>query len=67
MIKVKNYPNLVRDPKSKAIVNVNQSAYNDHLQKKLVKEKMTSMDNEINSIKQSVNEIKELLINMAEK
>jgi len=67
MQKVKDYPNLRRDPKSKGIINVNQSAYNEHLQKKLVKEKMVNMDNEINSIKQSVNEIKELLIKMADK
>lgn len=67
MLKVKDYPNLVRDPNSKAIVNVDNSAYNEYLQKKLVKEKMVNMDNEINSIKQSVNEIKELLIKMADK
>ena len=67
MIKVKDYPNLVRDPKSKAIVNVNQTAYNEYLQKNLVKEKMKHMDNEINTIKQSVNDIKKLLIKMAEK
>ena len=67
MLKVKDKPSLQRDPYSKAIVNVDKNAYNDHLQKKLVKEKMTSMDNEINSIKQSVNEIKELLIKMADK
>ena len=67
MLKVKDYPNLVRDPYSKAIVNVDGNAYNEYLQKKLVKEKMVNMDNEINSIKQSVNEIKELLIKMADK
>ena len=67
MLKVKDYPNLVRDPNSKAIVNIDNSAYNEYLQKKLVKEKMVNMDNEINSIKQSVNEIKELLIKMADK
>jgi len=67
MIKVKDYPNLARDPKSKAIININQTAYNEHLQKNLVKEKISTMDNEINNIKQSVDEIKELLIKMAEK
>ena len=67
MLKVKNYPNLIRDPKSKGIININQSAYNEYLQKKIVKEKMVSMDNEINTIKQSVNEIKELLIKLADK
>ena len=67
MLKVKDKPNLQRDPYSKAIINVDKNAFNDHLQKKLMKEKMTNMDNEINTIKQSVNEIKELLIKMAEK
>jgi len=67
MIKVKNYPNLVRDPKSKAIVNINSSAYKEHLQKNLVKQNISRMDNEINTIKQSVNDIKELLIKMVEK
>jgi len=67
MQKVKDYPNLRRDPRSKGIININQSAYNEHLQKKLLKEKMVNMDNEINTIKQSVNEIKELLIKLAEK
>ena len=66
-IKVKDHPGLVRDSKSKAIVNVDKNAYNEYIQKKLLKEKMISMDNEINTIKQSVNEIKELLIKMAEK
>jgi len=67
MQKVKNYPSLRRDPYSKAIINVDKNSYNEHLQKKLMKEKMTNMDNEINTIKQSVNEIKELLIKMADK
>ena len=67
MLKVKDYPNLRRDPKSKGIINVNQSAYNEHLQKNIMKQNMSRMDKEINSIKQSVNDIKELLIKMAEK
>lgn len=67
MLKVKDQPSLQRDPHSKAIINVDKNAYNEHLQKKLVKEKIASMDNEINTIKQSVNEIKELLIKMADK
>jgi hypothetical protein len=67
MLKVKDYPNLRRDPKSKGIINVNQSAYNEHLQKNIMRQNMSRMDKEINSIKQSVNDIKELLIKMAEK
>ena len=67
MLKVKDDPSLQRDPHSKAILNVDKNAYNEYLQKKLVKEKILSMDSEINTIKQSINEIKKLLLKMADK
>ena len=66
-LKVKDFPGLVRDSKSKAIINVDKNAYNEHMQKKLVKEKMSNMNNEINNIKQTVDEIKDLLIKLADK
>jgi len=61
MIKVKDYPNLVRDPKSKAIINMDSSGYNERKQKILVNDKMINMNNEINNLKQSVDDIKNLL------
>tara|TARA_R110002012_G_scaffold256549_1_gene436746 strand:+ start:287 stop:493 length:207 start_codon:yes stop_codon:yes gene_type:complete len=61
MIKVKNYPNLVRDPKSKAIINMDLGGYNERKQKILVNDKMINMNNEINNLKQSVDDIKNLL------
>ena len=67
MLKVKDEPGLERDPHSKAILNVDKNAYNEYMQKKLVKEKIITMDNEINTIKQSVNEIKDLLTKLVEK
>jgi len=67
MLKVKDFPGLVRDPNSKAIINTDQSAYNEHMQKKLVKNNMINMNNEINNLKQSVNEIKDLLTKLVEK
>mgnify|MGYP001185418011 FL=1 len=67
MLKVKDFPNLTRDPNSKAIINNDQSAYNEHMQKKLVKNNMINMNNEINNLKQSVNEIKDLLTKLVEK
>ena len=67
MQKVKDFPGLVRDPNSKAIINTDQSAYNEHMQKKLVKNNMINMNNEINNLKQSVNEIKDLLTKLVEK
>ena len=44
MIKVKNYPNLVRDPKSKAIINMDSSGYNERKQKILANDKMINMN-----------------------
>ena len=67
MLKVKDFPGLVRDPNSKAIINTDQSAQNEHMQKKLVKNNMINMNNEINNLKQSVNEIKDLLTKLVEK
>jgi len=61
MIKVKDYPNLVRDPKSKAIINMDSSGYNERKQKILANDKMINMNNEINNLKQSVDDIKILL------
>tara|TARA_R100000908_G_C3745670_1_gene141087 strand:- start:258 stop:464 length:207 start_codon:yes stop_codon:yes gene_type:complete len=61
MIKVKDYPNLVRDPKSKAIINMDSSGYKERKQKILVNDKMINMNNEINNLKQSVDDIKNLL------
>ncbi|WP_286930321.1 hypothetical protein [Marinobacter sp.] len=61
MIKVKDHPNLVRDPKSKAIINMDSSGYNERKQKILVNDKMINMNNEINNLKQSVDDIKNLL------
>ena len=67
MLKVKDYPNLVRDPNSKAIVNNDIAAYKSYNEKNIMKQKISRMDNEINTIKQSVNEIKDLLTKLVEK
>ena len=67
MIKVRDYPNLVRDPKSKAIINMDSAGYNERKQKILVNDKMINMNNEINNLKQSVYEIKDLLYRLVEK
>ena len=67
MLKIKDYPTLVKDPKSKAIINMDTGGYNERKQKILVKEKMINMNNEINNLKQSVDEIKDLLYRLVEK
>jgi len=65
MIKVQGHSDLARDESSKAIVNTNVSAYNAVIKRaKLLKEKeerIDSLENNINTLYQEVNRIKELL------
>lgn len=60
-LKVKDYPGLVRDPTSKAIINVDQTAYLKYKSEKNIQNKITNMTCEINDLKQSMNEIKDLI------
>ena len=60
-LKVKDNPGLVRDSKSKAIINVGSAAYNEYQNKKLLQSKVINMNEEIDELKQSVDEIKQLL------
>ena len=58
MIPVKGHPNLYRDEKSGAIVNCDSIAYNQYVNSLNNRE---SQKNELNKIKQDINEIKLLL------
>jgi ABC-type antimicrobial peptide transport system permease subunit len=60
-LKVRNFPNLERDSKSKAIINVDTESYNEYLNKKRMNSRVLNMSEEIEDIKSSVNEIKNLL------
>lgn len=66
-LKVKNFPNLERDSKSKAIINVDSDSYNEYLNKKRMNDKVTNMSEEIEDIKTSVKEIKNLLSQILER
>lgn len=58
MIPVKGHPNLYRDEKSGAIVNCDIIAYNQYVNSLNNRE---SQKNELNRIKQDIDEIKSLL------
>lgn len=60
-LKVENHPGLVRDSKSKAIINIDEDSYKDYQNKKLMQTKLINITGEINDLKQSVNDIKQLL------
>lgn len=67
MIKVEGYPDLVRDPKSRAIINTNRQAMIEHLDKRNTKVTIQSLTEEMNVIKEEFQEIKELLRQIASK
>lgn len=60
-LKVVDHPGLVRDSKSKAIINIDNDAYREYQNKKLLQNKVINITDEINDLKQSVDEIKTLL------
>lgn len=64
-LKVEGHPDLIRDSKNKAIINVNRSAMLDHLDKKNTKVTIQSLTEEIESIKNDFKEIKALLQQIA--
>ena len=64
-LKVRDYPDLVRDSKSKAIINTNRSAMIQHMEKRETKVSIQSLQEEINVIKDEFQEIKELLRQIA--
>lgn len=66
--KVDGHDNLVRDEQTQAILNVNMVEYKNYLEQKRVKEiefeKIQSLENEVNSMKSDLGEIKDLLRSM---
>ena len=64
-LKVKNQPNLMRDPSSNAILNDNQSGYDEYIARRDAankeKEKSSNMEEDLANLKGEINEIKSLL------
>lgn len=70
-IKVEGHPNLKRDSKTGAIINSNDSAFNNYLIKKanhdIEKNEIESMKTDINLLKDNIADIKNLLLKLVEK
>jgi len=66
-LKVENFPDLVRDSKSKAIINVNRSAMIEHISKQEMKENIQHINLELNTLKDDFKEIKALLQQLVHK
>ena len=59
--KVKENQNLIRDLKTKAVLSVDENAIKKHEQFMAQKRKEEKMQEEINSLKSEISEIKDLL------
>jgi len=57
-IKVENHPNLKRDVKTKAIINTDSSSYERYMNEKEVRNKQ---QNEIDSLRQQIEELKNMI------
>ena len=66
-IKVKDHKNLVRDSRSKAILNTDMSALLKKRRDEEVNVTLTSLTQEVNTIKNEFQEIKSLLKQIAKK
>ena len=64
-VKVKDHQNLMRDPTSNAILNDNQSDYDEYIARRNAaekeKEKSSNMEEDLANLKGEINEIKSLL------
>jgi hypothetical protein len=63
-IKVEGSQNLYRDEESFAIINIDNTAFS---RAKMIKERIKTQDSEINTLKEEVNEIKDILFKINEK
>jgi hypothetical protein len=65
LVPVENEKNLARDPNTNAIINVSEHEYNSYIARKKVteneKNKVKDLEEEISSIKDDLDEIKNLL------
>ena len=64
-LKVEGHSNLVRDQQTKAILNTSMKDYNQYMRLKKIKEndnkRIEDLENDINSIKDNLQDIKNLL------
>jgi len=65
--KVKDYDKLVRDMKSKAILNTDRNALQEYKKKMENIKKFSEIENDVSSLKQDMADIKEIMYKILEK
>ena len=70
-VKVKDHLGLVRDPRTNAILNTNKSEYDEYIKarkkNRSKSERVEQLETDVNDIKNDLNEIKSLLLDLARK
>ena len=70
-IKVKDHLNLERDPRTNAILNTSKDEYNEYIERRNKKrsesQRVVALESEVKVIKNDLNEIKSLLLDLARK
>ena len=70
-LKVEGHPDLVRYPKSTAVINSSRQDYEDYMKNYMIRksknDRIDSMESDMNNIREELNEIKRLLINLTNK
>lgn len=67
-LKVEGHPDLIRDPKSSAVINNNTQEYEEYMRnyklRKIKNDRIDSMESDMKNIKSELDEIKSLLLNL---
>tara|TARA_X000001382_G_scaffold65347_1_gene45295 strand:- start:12 stop:233 length:222 start_codon:yes stop_codon:yes gene_type:complete len=67
-LKVDGHPDLIRDPKSTAVVNNSRQDYEEYMNnyriRKMKNDRMDSIETDMKNIKNELDEIKSLLLNL---
>jgi hypothetical protein len=61
-VKIENSPDLVKDTNSGAVLNTNVQALEAYRKRREKNSKVDNLEDEINTIKQTVNELKSLMV-----
>ena len=61
-LKVKEHPGLVRDSRSKAIINIDNDSRQEYQNKRLLQEKIQRLSSDVESLKGSIKNIEEMLL-----